>query len=97
LVSDWSSDVCSSDLRLSVSEGAVILPRPQEVKHRTRGRITAPSLTERRYPALTPALRRPCGVPGRVSCLQQRCKPAFCKDAEPRSEERRVGKEWRSR
>src|SRR5262249_59882817 len=66
LVSDWSSDVCSSDL--------MAVPTRVPVPRRSSGR---PSIQGKRS---THSFVRPCFGPAR-----------------PRSEERRVGKEFRSR
>src|SRR5262249_58817747 len=70
LVSDWSSDVCSSDLRVSEMNQRLCVAsmEPRDVFGRGENALD---------------LRRiAIGIGGRAG---------------PRSEERRVGKEWRSR
>src|SRR5207253_5610073 len=75
---DWSSDVCSSDLR-----SAAMSTRRTSV----------------RYSSNMVGLRRQRRDPGRPS-RQPEQPPFHLREdalAVPRSEERRVGKEWRSR
>src|SRR2546430_5208457 len=77
---DWSSDVCSSDLRLFLDGKSALCPSPSS------RRKTASRASTRRS---TPLKRgeRDCGVGLSVVVIQ----------APYRSEERRVGKECRSR
>src|SRR5437016_8097999 len=82
LVSDWSSDVCSSDLMPRV------MTRSRSIKGeavRLLGKVRRPNSSISEWcqsglPSASKAARMPC-----VPCMKTR------------SEERRVGKEWRSR
>src|SRR3546814_19070140 len=78
-ISDWSSDVCASDLKRSapsVSTGMTWAPASP------RRRQTAPAL----YAAIPPEPPRTIRLPSSTDMT----------GGEPRSEERRVGKEWGS-
>src|SRR3546814_13958539 len=78
-ISDWSSDVCSSDLR------RVPLPRPR----RQRRRLTHPErsrlLGGRTHPDMHPVAV--------VRESEEGVGRQVAEDVHPRSEERRVGKE----
>src|SRR5690606_39771930 len=91
---DWSSDVCSSDLIDPRTEQPLrtlylLAPSPEESEPAYRAAATAAE-----------AIRR-IGIPLEVEALpwtvlrERIGKGEF--DAYARSEERRVGKEWRSR
>src|SRR5206468_7557494 len=81
---DWSSDVCSSDL-------ACVPPRLLRgwPFHGTAPR-SAPAADSRCSHSLSAAPEQPRRAKCRVAGAHLRLVP-------PRSEERRVGKEWRSR
>src|SRR5690606_40151219 len=87
---DWSSDVCSSDLTLAASAPAL----GQEARRSVRTGYAHVLRVEPVYQTLT------------ATRMEQHCDGKLVKDAadeddgtpsEPRSEERRVGKENRSR
>src|SRR3546814_5823741 len=77
-ISDWSSDVCSSDLMGDVEHGAVL------IEHRDIQRPPVAQLE-------TAALR--CGPGDVVAGDRHAVRRAAAQDALERSEERRVGKE----
>src|SRR3546814_13670360 len=83
-ISDWSSDVCSSDLVAHAHRGAPF----GRARHRARYRA------DRR--AAQPACGRRAGYPGRARCRavppRHAHRPRACRSP-ARSEERRVGKE----
>src|SRR5439155_12382906 len=85
---DWSSDVCSSDLHeLPLAD----LKTRREGFERGVGKPRANALDET-LPIVGRALEDPpTGTTG--GCTG---RPVFDGDSPPRSEERRVGKEWRS-
>src|SRR5256884_5341307 len=77
---DWSSDVCSSDLRiLAVSGPATLLEPVAHVEHCVDARISCHG-----------------DSPG-VNAFSTQVTGGFLRCGEVRSEERRVGKECRSR
>src|SRR2546430_13369741 len=78
---DWSSDVCSSDLVRIVARG---LDAPNGVAFRDRALYVAEVSRILRYEDIEARLDHPPA-------------PVVVSDAYPRSEERRVGKECRSR
>src|SRR5205814_5169137 len=92
-LSDWSSDVCSSDLRLSHGRAvrSVGAPRGHD---RPKGEVSLKVSTwnvngiRARYAQVLEWVQREAPD---VLCLQE------IKSPPDRSEERRVGKEWRSR
>src|SRR5699024_12097554 len=82
---DWSSDVCSSDLERDDTTAACPGCKPSRTtrpNHYRRGSSTARGYDER-WRRLSVQARR----------LSPQC--ADCGSVEDRSEERRVGKEWR--
>src|SRR5690606_40063101 len=85
---DWSSDVCSSDLK--AYPGTRQLEVLRRVGAITGNAIVAsicPKVTRSQSPATDPAY----GYNPAIAALVDRLKVSL------RSEERRVGKEWRSR
>src|SRR3546814_20409512 len=102
-ISDWSSDVCSSDLRASLNgtddvQGAELgfpFPIPKSGaepiwNHKLEFRGSA----VRRYN--NQAIVKPDGS-YKISKLIEDVKFKYANLKEPRSEERRVGKEWVSK
>src|SRR5207247_6856315 len=90
---DWSSDVCSSDLRLAANEpspGAQAALRGSEPQSHARG--------ENRGHANATCLGHIGGKDGKAAPGQREAQVRVNQPAEPleRSEERRVGKEGRS-
>src|SRR5690242_21399728 len=88
LTCDWSSDVCSSDLRFSPT----CAPAPGAGSSRGAGRGVYPGTActrERRVPGN--------GVYPGTACTWKRHVPGNGMRLGTRSEERRVGKEWRMR
>src|SRR5262249_59201045 len=83
LVSDWSSDVCSSDLKSTVT----CFPSPESYtpKHLAEKILTSKSALEGERKQVTVLF---ADLKGSMELLANR---------DPRSEERRVGKECRSR
>src|SRR5688500_19188211 len=81
LQGDWSSDVCSSDLRDCPA---------RELQRRHADVDYRPGSRRRRYPYGGGLLPRPRRTPSRSRFGERRRR-------DPRSEERRVGKEWGSR
>src|SRR3546814_19372305 len=77
-ISDWSSDVCSSDLLVGRMDCAAPCPHCVDDRNAERGDIVAVA-----YPAGRP----PCDVEAKL-------QPASADQPKQRSEERRVGKEW---
>src|SRR5438067_3121433 len=91
---DWSSDVCSSDLAgYSRSSGSVPLHAARVVQSVIH---MCPLLliVEREYPAVVSM-----GLRSRGECVRPLCHGYLfvIQQLTERSEERRVGKEWRSR
>src|SRR5262249_56908586 len=91
LVSDWSSDVCSSDLRRPFDENAIETRQRRGVLHFGEGKDI-----------LGAVIRRFCPVDivagAQLPLSLQRNRPSFVDDSGGgRSEERRVGKEGRWR
>src|SRR3546814_15328751 len=78
-ISDWSSDVCSSDLVLGI--GGIFLRRRIDLITELR---VAPNIFEL---AARTGVHRPVGKPGPALVRIDKIFP------DPRSEERRVGKE----
>src|SRR5204863_3815609 len=76
---DWSSDVCSSDLRMGDAEGIELVHSPASCARCTSS-----------IPSASPIR---CSTPSRRI---SRSDPTAAASS-PRSEERRVGKEWRAR
>src|SRR3546814_20752549 len=106
-ISDWSSDVCSSDLRYFSAIGVRSWKLLEEWLGSEHGTASSPRASRRGLSSDGPRQRRPAGVPRRGGL------PAVPRDsgrklhalrlallwllpvAGPlRSEERRVGKEW---
>src|SRR5690606_40303007 len=81
---DWSSDVCSSDLLLALDPG------DDRRERADRDADDEQRLDEGREQLLHQAVPPPSGRPSGGS--ESKSRPANA-----RSEERRVGKEWRSR
>src|SRR5262245_62219466 len=78
-LSDWSSDVCSSDLHRQPGAVQLHLPVPGESVELDGTRLTVTELDGRRVSRVKVS---DTGTPGK---------------SKGRSEERRVGKEWRAR
>src|SRR3546814_14430449 len=92
-ISDWSSDVCSSDLRLQLVEAATALILGQGRQHVGRGDRRGPEVPG--HEAV-----RELSTPLTLNAWTLRLKPRSSRDPasspttiEPRSEARRVGKE----
>src|SRR5207248_4652957 len=81
---DWSSDVCSSDLIAAKFPG---ICRPFAVENRPAKMPSLPVLS-------TSKGRRAIGI-ARLGRLSPRRAGRYTRDGRTRSEERRVGKEWR--
>src|SRR3546814_20679644 len=87
-ISDWSSDVCSSDLRLHLLGDRDAMPRPDESREIGFGRMDGNAAHRHRRPAMLAARRqrdveRRCG---RLCIVEEQL--------EERAAESRVGKEW---
>src|SRR3712207_7335198 len=76
---DWSSDVCSSDLRGLRGPAHDELAEPEQRRERQDRQ------------------ERPAGTPGAPEGVAEVVEPGGPEDVRRRSEERRVGKECRSR
>src|SRR3546814_19695302 len=92
-ISDWSSDVCSSDLRIHLRRGTRRVARDEAPQHglvvgvANGGEVEQHGEAERRH---LRGRRAVMDVPDRI--LQPRRCIFLLKLAEKRSEERRVGK-----
>src|SRR5262249_59352068 len=89
LVSDWSSDVCSSDLELlgGVERRGRGVSPSAEAEPARAGHGGSDQLAD--HPVVASLRRQPFAQPAlEVGALEA--------DVEVRSEERRVGKEWRA-
>src|SRR3546814_11300091 len=88
-ISDWSSDVCSSDLRKGAGNRHDEVPQCLKMQ---MGDCGAPLAALARYCKLLLAPRAPAAC---IVLLVDFARDAFL--AVQRSEERRVGKEWVSK
>src|SRR3546814_6999365 len=87
-ISDWSSDVCSSDLRRHLLPGPLEVDLRQALRRRRRGR-------EGQVDVLPDPLVVILGEVGRIGDRREvRRLVEVVRRDEDRSEERRVGKEW---
>src|SRR5207302_8207265 len=91
---DWSSDVCSSDL---FQRGALRRGQPAlEIIKKLVGIHYSGTWKASRYRSLHAMMKSKVGVEP-VICSLRRRQYNRCSGRKRRSEERRVGKEWRER
>src|SRR3546814_12302600 len=87
-ISDWSSDVCSSDLRTRLGETEVTVASPQGQGMRRMDVLTLLTFVWPQVQALVPR------HPGKLLIIG--ASAPMWRGTQARSAERRVGKEWGS-
>src|SRR3546814_10100342 len=74
-ISDWSSDVCSSDLSMTPRPGKEYsMARTPPSDRPGNGRYAAPARAQRPAPAIRPWHARPRSQIGRASCRERVCQ-----------------------